>query len=211
MDYSTFTIFDVTAKPFKEVATYRDSMISPMLFPDIINKYATAYNTALVIIENNAEGGLVASQLHYDIEYENVFVQGQLKASDIGITMSKKIKRIGCSTLKEILEEKRLHIQDRATITELMTFINKGMSYEADKGYHDDMVMNLVLFGWFITTDYFYNLTNFQIKELLYSEQQKLIEEDLLPAGVFGVDGRQNEESFVDNQGDRWYSDENTR
>ena len=46
MDYSTFTIFDVTAKPFKEVATYRDSMISPMLFPDIINKYATAYNTA---------------------------------------------------------------------------------------------------------------------------------------------------------------------
>ena len=211
MDYSTFTIFDVTSKPFKQVATFRDSMISPMLFPDIINKYATAYNTALVIIENNAEGGLVASQLHYDIEYENVFVQGQLKASDIGITMSKKIKRIGCSTLKEILEENRLHVQDRATITELMTFINKGMSYEADRGYHDDMVMNLVLFSWFITTDYFYNLTNFQIKELLYSEQQKLIEEDLLPAGVFGVDGRQNEESFVDNEGDRWYSNENAR
>lgn len=71
--------------------------------------------------------------------------------------------------------------------------------------------MNLVLFSWFITTDYFYNLTNFQIKELLYSEQQKLIEEDLLPAGVFGVDGRQNEESFVDSEGDRWFSNENAR
>ena len=30
----------------------------------------------LVIIENNAEGGMVATQLHYDIEYPNVFAQG---------------------------------------------------------------------------------------------------------------------------------------
>ena len=40
-------------------------MIS-MLFPDIINKYVRPYNEPLVIIENNAEGGMVATQLHYD-------------------------------------------------------------------------------------------------------------------------------------------------
>ena len=39
MDFSTFSVFDVSTKPFEQVATYRDSMISPMLFPDIINKY----------------------------------------------------------------------------------------------------------------------------------------------------------------------------
>ena len=43
-------------------------MISPMLFPDIINKYCRPYNESLVIIENNAEGSMVATQLHYDIE-----------------------------------------------------------------------------------------------------------------------------------------------
>ena len=156
MDFSTFTMFDVTASPFEQVAVYRNSMISPMLFPDIINKYAKAYNTALVIIENNAEGSMVASQLHYDIEYDNVFTQGMTKAEDIGVTMTKKIKRIGCSTLKEILEENRLNLIDRSTITELMTFINKGMSFEADRGYHDDMVMNCVLFsGSRIGTDGF--------------------------------------------------------
>jgi hypothetical protein len=203
MDFSTMTIFDVSVDPFIQVATYRDSMISPMLFPDIINKYAKAYNTALVIIENNAEGSMVASQLHYDIEYDNVFVQGQTKADDIGVTMTKKIKRIGCSTLKEILEENRLTLIDRPTINELMTFINKGMSYEADRGYHDDMVMNCVLFSWFITTDYFTHLTNHQVKNLLYSEQQRLIEDDMLPAGVFG--GKYGDESFVDADGDRWY------
>jgi hypothetical protein len=198
------TIFDVSTDPFTQVATYRDSMISPMLFPDIINKYATAYNTALVIIENNAEGSMVASQLHYDIEYDNVFTQGMTKAEDIGVTMTKKIKRIGCSTLKEILEENRLNLIDRSTITELMTFINKGMSFEADRGYHDDMVMNCVLFSWFITTDYFTHLTNHQVKNLLYSEQQRVIEDDMLPAGIFGGDPY-TEGSFVDEGGDRWF------
>ena len=92
IDYSTFSIFDVTAKPFKQVCTFRDNMISPMLFPDLINKYCRPYNESLVIIENNAEGSIVATQLHYDIEYPNVFVQGMTKSTDIGITMSRKIK-----------------------------------------------------------------------------------------------------------------------
>ncbi len=206
IDYSTFSMFDVSEKPFKQVATYRNSLISPLLFPDIIGKYGRAYNDATVIIDNNNEGSMVASQLHYDIEYPNVFVQGQLKAEDIGVTMTRKIKRIGCSTLKELLEENRLLLKDRHTITELMTFVNKGRSFEADRGYHDDMVMNCVLFSWFVTTDYFYHLTNFQVKELLYAEQQKIIEEDLLPAGIFG-EFNPIEESFVDKDGDRWFAD----
>ena len=204
IDYSTFSIFDVSSKPFRQVATYRDNMISPMLFPDLINKYCRPYNEALVIIENNAEGSMVATQLHYDIEYPNVFVQGMTKATDIGITMSRKIKRVGCSTLKELLEENRLSVVDRHTITELMTYVNKGSSFEADRGYHDDMVMNCVLFSWFVTTDYFTNLTDTAVKELLYAEQQKLIEDDMLPAGVFGE--QIEEESFVDNTGTRWFA-----
>ena len=205
LDYSTFSIFDVTESPFRQVCTYRDNSVSPMLYPDLLNKYCRPYNDALIIIENNAEGGMVATQLHYDIEYPNVFVQGMTKADDIGVTMSRRIKRIGCSTMKELLEENRLIVVDRHTITELMTFVNKGSSFEADKGYHDDMVMNLVLFSWFITTDYFTSLTDKQVKDLLYSEQQKLIEDDILPVGVFNHDHK--EETFVDKEGDRWYID----
>ena len=106
--------------------------------------------------------------------------------------------------LKELLEENRLELIDRATITELLTFVNKGNSYEAAKGYHDDMVMNCVLFAWFVTTEFFYHLTDSQVKDLLYSEQQKMIEDDMLPAGVFGSVKDENE-SFVDTEGDRWF------
>jgi len=207
MDFSTFNIIDVSSKPFKQVATYRDSMISPMLFPDILNKYCLPYNEALIIIENNNEGSMVATQLHYDLEYPNVFTQGLLKAEDIGVTMNRRIKRVGCSTLKEILEEQRLQLRDRYTITELMTFVNKGNSFEADRGYHDDMVMTLVLFGWFITTEFFYHLTDTAVKDLLYAEAQRELEDDLLPAGVFGGQREKMEESFVDKEGDRWFVD----
>ena len=200
-DFSTFSIFDVTNRPFRQVCTYRDNMVSPLLFPDLINKYCSRYNESLVIIENNAEGSMVATQLHYDIEYANVFVQGLTKATDIGITMSRKIKRVGCSTLKELLEENRLVVVDRPTITELMTFVHKGSSFEADRGYHDDMVMNCVLFAWFVTTEFFTHLTDTAVKDLLYAEQQKMIEDDLLPAGVFG---EQNTDTFVDDTGQLW-------
>ena len=88
----------------------------------------------------------------------------------------------------------------------MMTFVIKGNSYEADRGYNDDLVMNCVLFSWFITTDYFVHLTDKKVKDLLYSEQQKLIEDDILPAGVFGSQQQEEQETFVDSTGDRWFT-----
>ena len=108
---------------------------------------------------------------------------------------------MGCSTLKDLLEENRLVVVDRPTITELMTFVHKGSSFEADRGYHDDMVMNCVLFAWFVTTEFFTHLTDTAVKDLLYAEQQKMIQDDLLPAGVFG---EQNTDTFVDSEGTLW-------
>jgi hypothetical protein len=52
-DYSTFTVIDIGARPFKQVAVYRNNTISPLLFPNIIYKYANLYNEAYVIIESN--------------------------------------------------------------------------------------------------------------------------------------------------------------
>jgi hypothetical protein len=184
-DYSTFTIIDVTENPFKQVGIYRDNMISPLLFPDIIRRYAEMYNKALVIIENNDSGQIVCNQLFYDIEYENVFTQSSVKRSGIGVTMTKKTKQIGCSTLKEVMEENKLQINDKFTINELITFVSKGQSWEADGGNHDDLVMNLVLFSWFITTPFFQSLTDLELKKLLYDEQQQMIEDDMVPAGIF--------------------------
>ena len=201
-DYSTFSIIDITEKPFKQVGIYRDNMISPLLFPDIIHRYAKMYNDSLVIIENNDQGQIVCNQLFYDIEYEHVFTQSSVKSSGIGVTMTKKTKQIGCSTLKEVMEENKLQVIDKFTINELVTFVSKGQSWEADGGNHDDLVMNLVLFSWFITTPFFESLTDLELKKLLYDEQQQMIEDDMVPAGIFSKPD--NEPNVYVEGGDVW-------
>lgn len=210
-DYSTFTIFNIDQQPFEQVATYRDNVMSPLLFPDIIAKYATAFNEALVIIENNNEGSVVCNQLYYDIEYSNVFVESTLKAKGIGVTMTKKVKRIGCSTIKELLEENKLILHDAHTIQEFTTFVSKGQSWEADGGNHDDLVMNCVMFAWFATTPFFEHLTDIELKKMIYLEQQKQIEDDVLPVGVFGDQSRAVEPTIQkDADGNVWVHDDNS-
>jgi hypothetical protein len=88
-DYSTFTVIDVSQNPFVQVCTYRDNMISPLLFPDLIYKYATHYNEAYVVVESNDAGQVVCNGLYYDLEYENVFVESMIKANAICVTMTK--------------------------------------------------------------------------------------------------------------------------
>jgi hypothetical protein len=205
-DYSTFNIIDITQRPFKQVCVYQDNMISPLLFPDVIYKYAKTYNDAYTIIESNDQGAVVCNGLYYDWEYENMFVESSLKANALGATMTKKVKRIGCSNVKDLVEQKKLDIIDAETIIEMSTFIAKGQSYEASDGNHDDLMMNLVLFGWFATTDMFLNLTDINIKQMLYADRMQAIEDDMVPFGI--IDDGHEDNTEVDAGGQVWHINE---
>ncbi len=185
-DFSTFSIIDISVQPFAQVATFRDNAISPLLFPNIIYKYAKTYNSAYVIVESNDSGSVVCNGLYYDLEYENMFVESAVSAGAIGITTTKKNKRIGCSNLKDLLEEGKLVITDADTIMELSTFEESGSSYEASESNHDDCVMPLVLFSWFICTDIFGHMSSVNLKGMLYSDRMKSIEDELVPVGSLG-------------------------
>jgi len=201
-DYSTFNIIDITTRPFRQVVTYRDNMVSPLLFPDVIHKYAKIYNNALVVIENNDQGSVVCNGLYYDLEYENVFATSSVKSDGIGVFMDKKVKRIGCSNMKDLVEQNKLEIVDAETIVEASVFVAKGQSYEATDGMHDDLIMNLVLFGWFAATPMFNEAMDSSMRSLIYAQQAKQIEDEVLPFG-FISDGRE-EEVIIDDTGQRW-------
>ena len=198
-DYSTFTIIDVTSRPFRQVATYRNNTISPLLFPDIIVYMAKYYNESIVVIENNDSGQVVCNGVYYELEYENTFVESAIKKDGIGATMTKTTKRIGCSNMKDLLEQGGLEICDADSILELSTFVPKGSSYEADKGYHDDMVMNLVMFGWFVSTDAFGDIDSTSLKEMLYQDR-KSIEDDLLDFGFHNTGQSSEYDSMIEDQ-----------
>tara|TARA_B100001287_G_C22441151_1_gene416049 strand:- start:32 stop:643 length:612 start_codon:yes stop_codon:yes gene_type:complete len=186
-------VIDISERPFKQVAVYRNNIISPILFPNIIYKYAKVYNDAYVIIEANDQGGVVCNGLYYDFEYENMHIQSAIKSNALGIEMNRKVKRLGCSAIKDILETNKIKIVDENTIMEISTFVAKGQSFEASEGNHDDLMMNLVLFGYFATSNYFGDMTNINLKEMMFERRMKEIEDDVVPFG-FTDDGLEDTE-----------------
>ena len=219
-DYSAFTICDATSFPYRLVAKYRDNQIKPMLFPSIIKDLAMAYNKAYILVEVNDIGEQVGQILHMDLEYDNVLMctmrgrAGQLvgqgfsgKKSQMGVKMSKNVKKIGCMNLKTLIEGDKLDIKDYDTISELTTFIQKANSFEAEDGCNDDLAMCLVIFAWLIAQPYFKEMTDNDVRKRLYEEQKNQIEQDMAPFG-FISDGLDGGESFIDEDGDRWHVDE---
>ncbi len=203
-DYSTFTVFDVSEKPFTTVATFRSNLMSPLLFPDVIYKCAKMYNSAYIVVESNDQGSVVCNGLYYDLEYENMYVESTVKTGALGLTTTKKTKRIGCSNLKDLIEQKKLIVVDADMISELSTFSAVGSSYEATDGNHDDMVMTLVIFSWFVATDLFKTISNIDLKSMLYSERLQMIEEDVVPIGSLGDMEERSKKYEVDGQGIPW-------
>jgi len=216
-DYSAFVIIDISVNPYKVVAKYRDNNIAPLLYPSVIHTVVRNYNNAWTMVEINDNGQQIADILHHELEYENLLfvnhnskngqtVSGGFGGGSIksGVRTDKKVKRIGCSQLKTLIEENRLLVQDRDVIAEFSTFIQKKDSYEADEGYHDDLVMPLVLFGWLTTNPYFKELTDVNLRTSIFESQIRQIEDDLTPFG-FIEDGREAEEpqQFLEG-GDLW-------
>lgn len=208
-DYSTFTIIDITKEEFIQVGTFRDNHISPMLLPDLIYKWANSYNEAYVIVESNDQGAVVCNGLYYDLEYENMFVESVVKKNSIGATMTRRVKRIGCSSIKDLIEQRKLTIHDANTIIEMTTFVSKGSSYMANPPNHDDLMMNLVLFAWFTTTDIFSSISDIDMKNMLYREQLQAIQDDMIPFGfIEGSRGVNRAKTFKDKDGTVWFEEE---
>ena len=218
-DYSAYILVDITEFPHRIVGKYRNNEVKPMIFPNLIWEVAKRYNNAFIMCEVNDIGDQVASILNFDLEYENLLMcsmrgrAGQVvgqgfsgKKTQLGVKMSKTVKKVGSLNLKALIESDKIVFKDYEIISELTTFIQKHNSFEAEEGCNDDLAMCLVIYAWLVQNDYFKELTDQDVRKRLYEEQKNQIEQDMAPFG-FMDDGMDNE-SFVDNDGDRWFTDE---
>ena len=217
LDYSAFIVFDITEIPYKIVAKYKNNLIAPLVFPNIINIIAKRYNEAYILVEINDIGSQVSDVLHHDLEYENLFSTawfgrhgqqlsgfgGGKRDSQFGVKTSKQVKKIGCSNLKALVEDDKLLIQDYDCISELTTFVSSLDSYSAEDGAHDDLAMTLVLFGWLVDQQYFKELNNQNIRDNLYKNQLSEIEDLTTPFGIIN-NGLNQPEYEIDNEGTVW-------
>jgi len=217
-DYSAFLILDVTQMPFRIVAKFRNNEIRPLLFPHTIDQVCKAFNHAHVLVETNDLGQQIAEALQFELEYDNLLMTtqrgraGQIlgagfsgRGSGFGVKMTKQIKKIGCANIKTLIESDKVIIQDFNIIEEMSTFIRKGQSWQADDGANDDLMMCLVIFGWLSNQPFFKELTDTNARQMLYEEQQHLIEQDMAPFGFVDDGTPDHEKSEVDEYGTVWH------
>jgi hypothetical protein len=195
LDYSAFQIIDVTSMPYKQVCVYRDNMITPIDYAEIIYRTTKQYNDAYTLIEINDIGEQVSEILHYEFEVETLMhtesagragkrISGGFgKSTDKGIRTTKSVKSIGCNMLKMLIEQDQILINDYDTIRELSTFSRRGNSYEAESGNHDDLVMCLVLFAWLSDQTFFREITDINTMNKLKQRNEDEMLESLLPVG----------------------------
>ena len=214
-DYSAFIVFDITTLPYQVVAKYRNNEIKPVMFPSVIHSVAKEYRWPYILIEVNDIGDSIGAMLNYDLEYPNVLMcamrgrAGQVVGqgfsgtkTQLGVKMSITVKKQGCSNLKAIIEDDKLTFTDFDILRELTTFIQRKQCWEADDGYHDDLVMCLVLFAWLVMQEYFREMTDQDVRRRIYEEQRDQIEQDMAPFGF--VDDGLGDDTFLDEDGDLW-------
>ena len=199
LDYSCFSVLDISEMPYKQVGVYRDNLIGPIDFASVVFRIGKLYNEAGVLIEINDIGEQVSDVLLMDYGYDNllytsnngrsgkILTGGFGKRVDNGIRTTKLVKGTGCSMLKMLIEQDQLIIQDQDTIEELSRFSKKKNSFEAEQGFHDDLVMNLVLFAWMTEQPYFKDMTDINTLVKLREKTEEQIEEELLPFGFVDV------------------------
>lgn len=221
LDYSTFSVVDVSQIPYKQVAKYRNNKIAPLLFPTVIFTVAKRYNDAFILVEINSIGLQVADILHNELAYENLIkiqpkgkhgqqvTPGYTKKMQYGIKSSVQTKKIGCANLKSLIENDKLIVNDEETIMELTTFSANKQSFEAEEGNNDDLVMTLVNFGWLTAQRYFKESVRNDIRRVLQEEQLEIMDQDLVPFGI--IDDGLNNLGEVDAQGDVWFEDRKNR
>jgi hypothetical protein len=217
MDSSAFSVIDISSTPYKQVATYQNANISPILFPTIIHNAARMYNDAYILVEIN-NNPQVADVIHQDLEYENLFKiftgnkkPQQLSAGfgrgvQMGLKMSPAVKRIGCSNLKTLIEGDKLIVNDFNTISELTTFVANKTSFAAESDSNDDLAMTLVIFGWLSTQKYFKDIVSHDIRKQIQLENMNQLDDENLPAPII-EDGRGHSFEVID--GDVWETTSN--
>jgi hypothetical protein len=213
LDYSAFSVIDITDTPYKQVGVYRNNLVQAPVLPTLILAIARKFNDAQVLIEVNDVGQQVAELLHFEHEYENVFkIVSKGKAgqqisggfglrTSFGLKTTTPVKRVGCAGLKTLVESGKLEISDPDTIMELTTFVAKNNSYEAEEGNHDDLAMTLVLFGWITAQRFFRENIDDNFRKVLEEEQLRIFEETFVPFGI--IDNHTAPETFVA-EGDLW-------
>lgn len=158
-DFSVIQVLDVTdPKRVVQVAMYRNNMIDPIKFAQIVQQVSIAYNDAKAIIENNNEmGGQLIQWLWYELEFEGLvsFKESKKTKREKGIRATRKSKFKACMNIRDFVDNDWITLRSKKTCEELLDFEEVSENIFRSASGHDDTVAALYWGLYFIFSNAF--------------------------------------------------------
>jgi hypothetical protein len=181
-DFSVAQIIKINNQnSLEQVAIYRNNMIAPHNFAQILISISEYYNNCGVLIESNdASGSLCCNSFWYEYECDRLI---NFDSKGLGIIATRANKPKAVLLMKNYLEEEKLIIHCKQTLYELSRFVEvRPNCFEAEnRGVKDDCVTSLYWTIFYINSD-LYDGRSDEVKQI---EDQYKITDDDLPVMVF--------------------------
>lgn len=145
-DNSSFQIIDAIS--LEQAAEFYSNLVPPHIFAQILNQIGIYYNTATIVVENNAIGGAVINSLINDIGYESIYYEHKKGiSSKPGIKVGSSNRPLLLESMQHRIINGTVKINSVRLVGELKTFVfnSQKKRAEAIKGKHDDAIMALCM------------------------------------------------------------------
>lgn len=150
-DSSTFHVFDI--EEAKQVSEYKGKL-PPRLFGDVLVAEATAYNDALLVVENIGIGWATIEQI-LEREYKNLYYSSKNNQETVeaymnkfendklvpGFTVSTTTRPLLVAKAREYVGDRSVKIYSQRLLKEMRVFVWNNGKPAAQAGYNDDLVM----------------------------------------------------------------------
>jgi hypothetical protein len=159
-DFSTIEVFD--SDSMQQCAEYKGKLPVEE-FAKLCVDTGHAYNTALIVVENNNIGMACLEHIKL-LGYENLYysykgergggmavhAQWGPPTSDLvqGFTTATKVRPLVFSKFEEFVRNKAVFLHSKRLVEEARTFVWDGGKAEAMTGYNDDLMMAAALGCW---------------------------------------------------------------
>lgn len=213
-DFSVINVFDITyypLKPAEQVAIWRNNLLTPPAFAEMVHESAKHWNNAYVIGEINGLSNEVLNRLINDYEYENIFFD--YDDDTFGVYADKKSKSTTAVNFKHEVENGNVVIVDGQTITELGYFeeVKPGV-YKAKEGRNltDDCVMTCIWAVYFLKSAFFDDVRSEWGKPVINEDAEEehtpesQLDQESLDA-FLTADEKQNGEGWLDEDEQNFY------
>lgn len=153
-DYISLKVLELRPDKIVEALTFRSNNIHYLDMAEKIFLIGEAFNFPWAIVENNeGSGQSIVDHLHSAYEYPNIYADPKHEGLILGIRTTSNRRHLGLTTLRKLIQDSILEVNDEDTIDEFFTFIKVGKRYQAAEKTTDDCIMSLNLLVYFLMDD----------------------------------------------------------